>query len=97
MKRVGCRSWRVVFLAVLVLAAAGVRAMAQAPSSTSLAALNNQVVVLNQAGRYAEALPIAHRVLALAEQLRGPDHPEVATGLNKIGRASCRERVCYVV
>jgi CHAT domain-containing protein/tetratricopeptide (TPR) repeat protein len=84
MKQVGCRSRRVVFVAMLVLAAAGVRAMAQAPSSTSVAALNNQVVVLNQAGRYAEALPIAHRVLALAEQLRGPDHPEVATSLNNL-------------
>jgi CHAT domain-containing protein/tetratricopeptide (TPR) repeat protein len=84
MKQVGCRSRRVAFVAMLALAVAGVRAMAQAPSGTSVAELNNQVVALNQAGRYAEALPIAHRVLTLAEQLRGSDHPEVATSLNNL-------------
>ena len=84
MTQVGRRSRRVAFIAMLVLTVAGVRAMAQTPSTTSIAALNSQVVALNQAGRYGEALPIAQRVLALAEQLRGPDHPEVATCLNNL-------------
>jgi CHAT domain-containing protein/tetratricopeptide (TPR) repeat protein len=84
MTQVGRRSRRVVFIAMLVLTVAGARAMAQTPSGSSIPGLNSQVVALNQAGRYGEALPIAQRVLALAEQLRGPDHPEVATCLNNL-------------
>jgi len=81
MTQLGRRSRHFVLIAMLVLTVA---ALAQAPSGTSIPGLNGQVVALNQAGRYGEALPIAQRVLALAEQLRGPDHPEVATCLNNL-------------
>jgi tetratricopeptide (TPR) repeat protein len=39
---------------------------------------------LHQAGRYAEAIPVAVNALALAERLNGPDHPAVGTGANSL-------------
>ena len=46
--------------------------------------LNRQVVELYQAGKYAEATPIAERVLTLAERRFGSDHPQVGTRLNDL-------------
>lgn len=39
---------------------------------------------LYQAGKYAEAIPLEHRLLAIAEKTVGPDHPGVATVLNQL-------------
>jgi tetratricopeptide (TPR) repeat protein len=47
-------------------------------------ALNAQVVKLYQAGKYAEAIPIALRALALREKALGPDHADVGTSLNNL-------------
>jgi CHAT domain-containing protein/tetratricopeptide (TPR) repeat protein len=55
-----------------------------APANQTLLALNRQVVQLRQAGKYAEAIPIAQRALALTERLRGPDHPDLSTRLNHL-------------
>jgi len=46
--------------------------------------LTNQVIRLYQAGKYAEALPIAQRSLALREKTLGREHPEVAVSLNNL-------------
>jgi tetratricopeptide (TPR) repeat protein len=53
----------------------------QASELDKATALNQQVVELYQQGRYAEAIPIAERVLAIREKALGPDHPAVAQSL----------------
>ncbi|AFY60595.1 CHAT domain-containing tetratricopeptide repeat protein [Synechococcus sp. PCC 6312] len=47
--------------------------------------LNEQAVKLYQQGRYNEALPLYQRSLAIWEKALGPNHPNVATGLNNLG------------
>jgi len=47
-------------------------------------ALNQRVVELYQAGKYAEAIPLAEKSLRLTEKSLGPDHPDVATALNNL-------------
>ena len=44
--------------------------------------LTNKAFALAYAGKYAEAILVAHQVLAMREQLLGPDHPEVANSVN---------------
>jgi CHAT domain-containing protein/Flp pilus assembly protein TadD len=46
--------------------------------------LNKKVVELYRAGKYAEAIPLAQRALAIREKALGPDHPDVATSLNSV-------------
>ena len=43
--------------------------------------LQNQVIALYNAGKYAEAIPLAQRELAIYEKKLGPDHPHVALPL----------------
>ena len=40
--------------------------------------LNKKVIELYNAGRYADAIPIAQQVLAIREKALGRDHPDVA-------------------
>jgi CHAT domain-containing protein/tetratricopeptide (TPR) repeat protein len=47
--------------------------------------LTNKAFALAYAGKYAEAILVAHQVLAMREQLLGPDHPDVATVLYSFG------------
>jgi tetratricopeptide (TPR) repeat protein len=47
-------------------------------------ALNRQVVQLYNQGRYAQAIPLAERVLAIREKALGPAHPDVANSLNNL-------------
>ena len=49
-----------------------------------LAALNREVKQLYQAGKHAEALPIAHRALEVAERRFGREHPAVGNALNEL-------------
>ena len=46
--------------------------------------LNQQVVKLHREGRYAEALPLAEKALAIREKNLGPDSPGVAYTLNNL-------------
>jgi CHAT domain-containing protein len=46
--------------------------------------LNQQVIQLYQEGHFAEAVPLAQRVLAINEKAVGPEHPNVATALNNL-------------
>ena len=57
-----------------------------AQGDPSLEGLNRTVVELYLAGRYAEGLPLAASAVALAERLKGPSDPAVATALSNYGR-----------
>jgi tetratricopeptide (TPR) repeat protein len=46
--------------------------------------LNDQVVVLYQQGKYAEAIPVAEEAVRAAEAAFGPDNARVATALNNL-------------
>ncbi|MGB3517545.1 MAG: tetratricopeptide repeat protein, partial [Elainellaceae cyanobacterium] len=46
--------------------------------------LNQQVIQLNQQGRYSEAIPLAQQALAIRETALGETHPNVATSLNNL-------------
>src|SRR6516165_9950667 len=79
------------FAATLVFGHASISAAQQANEAT---ALNNKIAELYSAGRYADAIPIAQRVLAIWEKVLGSDNytPEakdyaetqVATALNTL-------------
>jgi len=62
--------------------------VAQAPRpSAGLAEaerLNRQVIQLYRQGKYAEAIPLAERVLQISETELGPSHPDTATNLNNL-------------
>jgi CHAT domain-containing protein/Tfp pilus assembly protein PilF len=47
--------------------------------------IENQWWPLYQNGRYADAIPLAERALAIREGVLGPDHPDVALTLNSLG------------
>ena len=66
-------------LAVLFIMA-GVR-VAQAQDD-EFDTLNRQIVELFQAGKYAQATPLAERVLAITERRLGRDHPRVGARLS---------------
>ena len=47
--------------------------------------LDKRVAALFQAGKYAEAIPLAQQELAIWEQALGPEHPNVAHSLYNLG------------
>jgi tetratricopeptide (TPR) repeat protein len=49
------------------------------------AALDRKINELEGAGKYAEAIPLAQRLLAIQEQAHGRSHRDVATALNILG------------
>ena len=56
------------------------------PLTSEADELTNKAFALAYAGKYAEAILVAHQVLAMREKLLGPDHPDVATVLDSFGR-----------
>jgi hypothetical protein len=46
--------------------------------------LDRTVLDLYHHGRYAEAIPVAEKLLAIRERVFGPDHPDVALTLNDL-------------
>ena len=46
--------------------------------------LNERVMKLFQAGKYAEALPLAQHAVDLSEKILGPEHHNVAQMLNNL-------------
>ena len=46
--------------------------------------LVNRIIALSEAGRYAEAIPLAETELAITEKRFGPAHPKVALMLNEV-------------
>jgi CHAT domain-containing protein/tetratricopeptide (TPR) repeat protein len=77
------KSTRRIILAtvLMVFSFAGAPAIAQQDEA---AALNRRIAELSQAGKFSEALPLAHRALEIVEKARGPDHPDVATALGSL-------------
>ena len=68
----------------LALVCAG-NAAAQKPGELARAtALDQQILQLYGQGRYADAIPLARKVLAIREKALGPDHPDLATSLNRL-------------
>jgi len=55
--------------------------MAQAQGADDLAALRGQVSRLHSQGKYAEAVPLAERYVALARQTHGEEHTEFVTAI----------------
>jgi hypothetical protein len=49
-----------------------------AQDSDELDALTRQLMALNEAGKYAEAVVVAEQAMALAEARFGPDQPQLA-------------------
>ena len=46
--------------------------------------INSEIVELFNADRYADAIPLAQRELAIYEKALGPNHPDVLTSLNTL-------------
>ncbi|MDZ4790015.1 MAG: tetratricopeptide repeat protein, partial [Hyphomicrobiales bacterium] len=72
----------IAILALVIFAGGPCSAQDQPPPE--LEALNDKVIELYQAGKYAEATPIAQRALAIAEKAPGPDHPDTGARLNNL-------------
>ncbi|MEO1608271.1 MAG: CHAT domain-containing tetratricopeptide repeat protein [Pseudomonadota bacterium] len=76
---------RIQIIALIFLAAASALSLqARAQDSDDIGTLNGQVVRLYQAGKYAEAIIPAKKLVGLAEQKFGPDHPNVGGSLNNL-------------
>src|SRR5918911_1318810 len=78
-------------------AAPGAVAQGQGPAAAGPAAelgealrLNEQAFRLYKEGRYAEAVPLIERSLAIRERAFGPDHPQVAASLNNLAELYLR-------
>eukprot|EP00633_Aureoumbra_lagunensis_P002866 CAMPEP_0197302774 /NCGR_PEP_ID=MMETSP0890-20130614/51260_1 /TAXON_ID=44058 ORGANISM="Aureoumbra lagunensis, Strain CCMP1510" /NCGR_SAMPLE_ID=MMETSP0890 /ASSEMBLY_ACC=CAM_ASM_000533 /LENGTH=633 /DNA_ID=CAMNT_0042782465 /DNA_START=287 /DNA_END=2188 /DNA_ORIENTATION=+ len=53
-------------------------------SSKFATGLNNLALLLEKQGEYDEAKPLYERAIEIWEKVHGPNHPEVATGLNNL-------------
>ena len=53
--------------------------------------LIEKIEELRSSGRYAEAIPLHQRLLAITEMALGPDHPDVAQWLNNLARIYGRQ------
>jgi CHAT domain-containing protein/tetratricopeptide (TPR) repeat protein len=73
-----------VLAAALLAAAIGAAGRAAAQSNDEIDAMNERVVTLINAGRFAEALPLAERVIALSKARYGDDDPQHARALNNL-------------
>ena len=82
----GCKS----LLVALAILGADV-SVAHAQSGDTVDALNAKVGELYKVGKYAEALPIAQRAVALAEGQFGPDDSAVAQALEKLANLYYRQ------
>jgi tetratricopeptide (TPR) repeat protein len=87
----GRGGWTRLVVMALLLGLWSLPVQAQEPPP-QLHALNQQVTQLYEAGKYAEAIPIAQRALELAERQFGPDHPEVGTALNNLAELFRQQR-----
>jgi tetratricopeptide (TPR) repeat protein len=73
---------------VLLAGAASIPLAQQADVASEL---NKKLIELYNAGRYADAVPIAQRILAIQEKALGRDHPDVATALNNLAELYRRQ------
>jgi CHAT domain-containing protein/tetratricopeptide (TPR) repeat protein len=66
-------------------AAAQTQSPAQAANLAEAKRLSDQSIELFEQGKYAEAIPLVQRALALREKALGPKHPDVAEMLSDLG------------
>src|SRR5262249_48332810 len=66
---------------LMVNSFAGAPAIAQQDEAT---ALNKRVIELFQAGKFAEAVPLAQRAVAIREKAFGPNHPNVGASSSNL-------------
>jgi esterase/lipase superfamily enzyme/Tfp pilus assembly protein PilF len=77
--------WRqLVPILAIALLAGSLAAGTHAQPGDDLAALNKQVVELVNAGKHAEALPLAERAVKVTEEQLGPDHPDGRQSLTRL-------------
>src|SRR5712671_2183846 len=88
--RGGSNKGLVVAAIVLALACWCVSPLVAQPSEVEK--LNQRVIELYQAGRYAEAITLAQRALAIREKALGDNHPVVATAQNSLALLYRNER-----
>src|SRR5262249_13121382 len=69
------------FAAIMLCGNASISAAQRADEASEL---DKKILELYNAGRYADAIPIAQQVLAIREKALGRDHPDVATALNNL-------------
>jgi tetratricopeptide (TPR) repeat protein len=79
--------WRILLTAFTVLSSITLLNCSrdQGDDPAEAKALDEQVDKLYQQGRYAEAIPLAIRALAIHEKALGPDHPNVAALYDSLG------------
>src|SRR6516162_7404153 len=77
------RMSRIIVAAVVLWTSPAIMPATAAPRDEA-AALQTKVDELYYAGKYADAIPLAQRVLALRENALGPNHLAVATSLNNL-------------
>jgi len=77
---VRCRVALIVLLAALVVGIGTIGVRAQ--GADDLAALSRRVSQLHSQGKYAEAIPLAERYVALARRKHGEEHTEFATAIS---------------
>jgi len=78
------RTVRRIGLCLALLLAFPYECLSQQQDLQEAAALRRQVVQLYNQGHYAQAIPLAERVLVIHEKALGPEHPDVAQSLNNL-------------
>src|SRR5262245_62398047 len=82
-------AWMMRFLGAIVLMGSVwslvLASAAHAQGDDELARLHSEVERLHSQGKYADAVPVAERYVALARQKHGEEHTEVATALVWLG------------
>ncbi len=68
----------------IVLNVAPVSGQQELDDVKALNQLNQQVMKLYQAGKYAEAIPLAQKVLEISEKALGPDNPDLSHFLDNL-------------
>ena len=73
----------IIVAAVVLWTSLAIMPAAAAPKDEA-AALETKVDELYRAGKYADAIPLAQRALAIREKALGPNHPDVAMSLKNL-------------
>jgi CHAT domain-containing protein/tetratricopeptide (TPR) repeat protein len=83
------RAWTMRFLGAMVLMGSVwsvvLAGLVHAQGDDELARLRSEVSRLHGQGKYADAVPVAERYVAVARRKHGEEHPEVATALGWLG------------
>lgn len=72
------------FCGLAMMLAVAVAGPASAQTAAEADKLNAEVVRLYQAGKFAEAIPLAQRALRIREKALGPEHPDVGQSLSNL-------------